>query len=291
MRSAASSSALGVLLFLCVPATAFAHAEGSGSSGEDVLLLLLLGLPAVLYVVGACRLRHRRAASAVTTTRAAAWTAGWLALLGCLVSPLDTAGARSFAAHMAQHEGLMLIAAPLLVVSRPLAVFLWALPAALRRRVATLVRRGPIRLAWRVFTGAAAGWTLHAAALWIWHVPSVFQSALQNRGLHDVQHATFLVTALLFWSGMFSARATNRGAAAVYLFTTTVHTSALGALITFASVPWYEPPLRDASALAPLTDQQLGGLLMWVPGSFVYVAIGLLLLGRWVRDAGRLAHA
>jgi len=278
------------IVLLSLPAPAFAHADGTGSAGEDALLGVLLALPAVLYAVGAFRLRHRRAASAVTRARAAAWTAGWLALLACLVSPLDAAGARSFAAHMAQHEGLMLIAAPLLVVSRPLAVFLWALPTALRRRIATLVRRGPVRLTWRAFTGAAAGWTLHAAALWIWHVPSIFQSALQNRGLHDLQHATFLVTALLFWSGMFSARATNRGTAAVYLFTTTVHTSALGALITFASVPWYEPPLRDASGLAPLTDQQLGGLLMWVPGSFVYVAMGLLLLGRWVRDAGRLAH-
>jgi putative membrane protein len=274
-----------------LPAPALAHAQGTVSPGEDALLLVLLGLPALLYAVGALRLRKRRSTNAVTTGRALAWIAGWLALLGCLVSPLDSAGARSFAAHMAQHEGLMLIAAPLLVASRPLAVFLWALPARSRRRIATWVRRGPVRLAWRAFTGAAAGWTLHAAALWIWHVPSIFQAALQHRGLHDLQHATFLITALLFWSGMFSVRATNRGVAAVYLFTTTVHTSALGALITFASAPWYEPPLRAASALDPLTDQQLGGLLMWVPGSFVYVAIGLLLLGRWIRDAGRLAHA
>jgi putative membrane protein len=278
------------LLFL-LPGTALAHAAGDTTGAEDVVLLALLGIPALLHGLGELRLRKRRSTNAVSAGRAAAWIGGWLALLACLVSPLDAAGAQSFAAHMAQHEGLMLIAAPLLVISRPLAVFLWALPAVPRRAVGRWVRRAPVRRAWQVFTGAAAGWTLHAAALWIWHVPSIFQSALQNRALHDLQHATFLVTALVFWSGMFSARATNRGAAAIYLFTTTVHTSALGALITFATTPWYEPPLRAASALSPLADQQLGGLLMWVPGSFVYVAMGLLLLGRWVRDAGRLAHA
>ena len=276
---------------LLAPATAWAHAEGNPSAAEDLVLLVLLGVPALLYLAGALRLRHRRSTNAVSAGRAAAWTRGWLALLGCLVSPLDAAGAQSFAAHMAQHEGLMLIAAPLLVISRPLAVFLWALPAVPRRAVGRVVRRAPVRRTWQLVTGAAAGWTLHAAALWIWHVPSIFQRALQNRTLHDLQHATFLVTALVFWSGMLSARATNRGTAAVYLFTTTMHTSALGALITFASSPWYEPPLRVASSLSPLADQQLGGLLMWEPGSFVYVAMGLLILGRWVRDADRLAQA
>jgi putative membrane protein len=131
----------------------------------------------------------------------------------------------------------------------------------------------------------ASGWTAHALALWIWHIPLLFQAALQSRWLHDLQHLTFVLTALLFWSGLFLARgAAHRGAAVLYLFTTTVHTGVLGALITFADVPWYSPALRPAALPDAMQDQQLGGLIMWVPGSMVYVAAGLYLLLQWIRD-------
>jgi len=130
----------------------------------------------------------------------------------------------------------------------------------------------------------ATGWVAHALALWAWHVPALFRAALERPLLHEIQHFTFLVTALLFWSGLLLARdAFQRGAVVLYLFTTTVHTSVLGALITLANRPLYTPDLRPASVLDPMRDQQLGGLIMWVPGSIIYVVAGLILLVRWVR--------
>ena len=133
---------------------------------------------------------------------------------------------------------------------------------------------------------------MHAAALWVWHAPSIFQAALATPALHELQHLSFVVSALLFWSGLLVAGgAAGRGGASLYLFTTTVHTSVLGALITFARTPWYTPAIRLEQSLDSMTDQQLGGLIMWVPGSLVYVGFGVLLLMRWVLDSGLSTHS
>jgi putative membrane protein len=103
--------------------------------------------------------------------------------------------------------------------------------------------------------------------------------------VHELQHLTFLLTALVFWAALFDERRRERqGAAILYLFTTTVHTSILGALITFAAHPWYASYLQTSTqwGLTALEDQQLGGLIMWVPGSLVYVGAALVLLARWI---------
>jgi putative membrane protein len=122
--------------------------------------------------------------------------------------------------------------------------------------------------------------------LWIWHAPRLFESALRHETVHDIQHLSFLASALVFWAAMVEARKqAQQGAAIVYLFTTTVHTSVLGALITFATRPWYAAYLQTPRGwgLSALEDQQLGGLIMWVPGSLVYVGVALALLVRWIR--------
>jgi len=276
-----------VLVIWCgLPVAAMAHAPPDDASATaETFLQVGLGVAAVLYAIGALRLSHRGRDTSILL-RSLAFVGGWVSLRLALLSPLDEWSATSFAAHMVQHEALMLVAAPLLVLSRPLPVFLWALPSSMRRAVSAGARSAGIATAWRWLNLGAVGWLLHASALWIWHAPPLFRAALRDPALHELQHATFLATALLFWSALMTARGAGRkGAAALYLFTTTIHTGALGALITFATAPWYTPTLRSGEALAPLADQQLGGLIMWVPGSIVYVVIGLLLLLRWVRDS------
>jgi putative membrane protein len=141
-----------------------------------------------------------------------------------------------------------------------------------------------------VLTRPLVAWTLHAVALWGWHVPAFFQATLVDRTVHNFQHISFFVTALLFWSSLFGARSREaNGAAVLYLFTTMVHSSVLGALLTFASRPWYPAYLETAPlwGFTALEDQQLGGLIMWVPASLVYVAVGLSLLARWISDPSR----
>jgi cytochrome c oxidase assembly factor CtaG len=248
-----------------------------------------MAVAAVLYALGAARVWTRSAQGRrLLARRAIAFAMGLIALGLALLSPLDAWGAELFSMHMAQHEILMLIAAPLLVLGRPLPLFVWAFRGAWREALTRFVRRRWVQRGWRVLIGAAMAWVLHALALWLWHVPAFFSAVLKSPLIHDLQHFTFLASALLFWSALFDEhRRDHRGAAILYLFTTTVHTGVLGALITLASHPWYSPYLQTSTrwGLTPLEDQQLGGLIMWVPGSFVYVGAALVLLARYIASS------
>jgi putative membrane protein len=248
-------------------------------------VLGLLSLSAALYALGLRRLwRHAGPRRGVSGRQAAAFAGGWLALVVALVSPLDPLGARLFSAHMLQHELLMLVAAPLLVLGRPLAAWTWAFSPAQRQTLGRWTRVRWWAATWALLTDALAAWALHALALWLWHVPQLFEAALRNNGLHVLQHASFLVTALLFWWAVLGGdpRSRSGGFAMAYLFTTMMHTGALGALLTLAPTPWYPSYAAASGALGldPVEDQQLGGLVMWVPGGLAYLAAGLAVVAR-----------
>jgi putative membrane protein len=248
-------------------------------------VLVLLALSALWYAIGVLRLwRHAGVGRGISRMHTAAFASGWLALVLALVSPLDAFGARLFCAHMLQHELLMLVAAPLLVLGRPLAAWTWALSPAQRQVVGRWTRVRWWSATWALLTDPLAAWALHALALWLWHLPSWFEAALHNEAWHALQHASFLITALLFWWAVLGgdARARAGGFALLYLFTTMLHTGALGALLTMAPTPWYPSYAVSAGALGldPVEDQQLGGLVMWVPGSVAYLMAGLVVMAR-----------
>ncbi|HEX5538594.1 MAG TPA: cytochrome c oxidase assembly protein, partial [Methylophilaceae bacterium] len=178
------------------------------------------------------------------------------------------------------------VAAPLLVLSRPLVVWLWALPLHWRSAIAGAVRHPLIHAPWRLLSLPLAAWLIHALALWLWHVPAFFDAALANNAIHSLQHLSFLVTALFFWWAVLDeqASAAGSGAAMLYLFTTMLHTGALGALMTFSTTAWYVAYHESSLAfgLSPVEDQQLGGLIMWIPGGVAYLVAGLALGAKWV---------
>jgi len=252
---------------------------------EPGLIALLLAA-AVLYAAGVRQLwRHAGAGRGIRRREVAAFAAGWLALALALVSPLDSLATRLFCAHMAQHELLMVVAAPLLVLGRPLATWTWAWPLAQRRALGSAVRWRPWRALWSVLTEPRVAWALHAGALWAWHLPVLFDAALRSEALHIAQHASFLATALFFWWVVLGHDARGRygpGRSVLYLFTTMLHTSALGALLTLAPTGWYAGYAASAPALGfdPLEDQQLGGLVMWVPSALAYVIAALAVINR-----------
>jgi cytochrome c oxidase assembly factor CtaG len=136
-----------------------------------------------------------------------------------------------------------------------------------------------LRAAWRTCTDPVGAWTLHAVALWAWHVPVLFEAALADDAVHVAQHACFFASALFFWWSVFARGARRAGASVASVFTTMMHTSALGALLTFAPTPWYAHYAEtSAFGLSALEDQQLGGLVMWVPGAFAYLVAGLAIV-------------
>jgi cytochrome c2 len=142
---------------------------------------------------------------------------------------------------------------------------------------------------WRAITAPFVAWLIHAIVLWGWHVPFLFQATLESEWVHALQHASFFGSALLFWWAVLHARerGLGYGAAVLYMFTTALHTSLLGVLLTFTTKLWY-PIYTGTTAswgLTPLEDQQLGGLIMWIPAGVVYIVAGLALFAGWLRES------
>lgn len=260
--------------------------------GLEPGVLIPLALTAALYGRGLARLwRGGHAGRGVRRRDAACFGAGWLALAVALVSPLHPWGSVLFSAHMTQHEILMLVAAPLLVLGRPVVATLKALPPGRARTLARWSRRPAWSHFWETITDPFVAWLIHAAVLWAWHVPALFQATIDDEFVHALQHLSFLLSALLFWWAVIHGpdRALGFGAAVLYMFTTALHSGLLGALITLARSPWY-PAYGGTTAswgLTPLQDQQLGGLIMWVPACTVYIVAGLALLAGWLRESER----
>ena len=136
----------------------------------------------------------------------AAFYSGMVALAVALMSPLAWLSDLLFSAHMTQHEVLMLVAAPLLVFGQPLLAMLWAVPPGRRTGLIRAVRRRSVMSAWLWLTTPLVVFLLHGLALWIWHIPALFEWALHNEAVHAVQHLSFVGTAALFWWGMVHGR-------------------------------------------------------------------------------------
>lgn len=246
----------------------------------------------VAYAAGLYRLWRRGGLGAgVRPWAAGAALLGWLALAAAVGPPLAGLSDLLFAAHMGQHELLMLVAAPLLVLGRSLLVASFALPRAARLRVGRWVRRRPVRHAWRRLTAPVAVLLVQAAVLWGWHVPRAFEAALADDALHAFQHLTFFATAALFWWALVHGRfgRMGYGAGVLVVFATAMHSGVLGALLTFAAHPWYPTHAARAAAheVAPLADQQLAGLLMWIPAGVLLTAAGLALFAAWLGELAR----
>src|SRR3954449_6589150 len=190
-----------------------------------------LGLTTWLYLRGIRRLwRNAGSGHGIRRREALLFGLGWASLAVALISPLHQMGEALFSAHMAQHELLMVVAAPLLVLGRPIVAFLWSVPISWRRSAGSLSVRSSVQRTWRLLTLPAVAWTVHAVAIWLWHVPALFQATLDSDPIHMAQHLSFLGSALLFWWSLLRVREGHLGrpAAILYLFTTAVHTSLLG---------------------------------------------------------------
>ena len=250
-----------------------------------------------LFVFGALYLAGMRCLRAATgrrdKLRRESWcfAAGWIALAVALLSPVHPLSGVLFSVHMTQHELLMVIAAPLVVLGRPAMVMLWAFPRGSSRRTLGVLRRAGFGRLWHWLMNAFVASVVHAVALWVWHVPVLFEATLRSDAVHALQHAMFFGTALMFWQAVLfgERRAADYGLAVLYLFLTAMHSGALGALITFASGAWYSVYDTTTSpwGLTPLEDQQLGGLIMWIPAGMVYVVAGLILFAAWLRESDR----
>jgi cytochrome c oxidase assembly factor CtaG len=241
-------------------------------------------------VVGGCLLLaagYLAVVGAKPTRHAAAFFGGIAVLVLALDSPLDTLGdTYLFSAHMVQHLLLILIVPPLLLLGLPASpvVRAWRVPW-IRRAMAAL---GAPALAWGLGIGTMA----------VWHVPALYNAALANGGVHVAQHLSFLVTSTIFWWPVLAPAEDARLGplpAVLYLVAAALASSVVGIIVTFAKVGLYPayllpvdrlgvgPLIRNVWGLTPDLDQELGGLLMWIPGGLVYLCAILGVMARWYK--------
>lgn len=260
------------------------HEIGWTLSGDIVIPLVVTLL---LYGVGLARLLSRsRHSHALLIRRSGLFLLGWLLMAGALLSPLHEAGEVSFALHMIEHELVMLPAPLLLVAARPGPVLLWGLPAAGRQMIGAIARVS----IWRRLGSPLVATVLQSMALIVWHMPMLFDRAVRHEGWHVAQHLSFIVTALLFWWAMLPRGQGRSGylTSAACLFITSMVGGGLGALMAISGNPWYEAYVQMGMTpfgLTPAEDQQLAGLIMWVPGGLFHASAALIFLGKSLGSA------
>ncbi|MBI3454840.1 MAG: cytochrome c oxidase assembly protein [Candidatus Rokubacteria bacterium] len=260
------------------------------------LVLLTLGS---LYAVGWWRLRrlgHRRLASA---GRLAAYLGGLAAVAVALLSPLERLADLLFTAHMVQHQILLMVAPPCLLLGNPFPFVLWGVPRRLRRAVQRALTEGSrLRRTQRLLTWLPVAGPLYTGNLWLWHLPAAYEAALRHPLVHDVEHLAFFTAAVLFWWPIVNPAPRRRwprgglyyGVRIAYLVLATAQNTLLGAIIALTERVLY-PSYGAGSGLfglSPLDDQAFGGGIMWSGGHMYLIAI-LILLWQAMGSDGREA--
>jgi putative membrane protein len=281
--------AVAPILLLLALVQAHAHGDTLHDRVEwtfDTWVLTPLLLSASLYAAGVLVLWRRVGwGRGIQPWQVAAYVVGWLTLTAALVSPLHWLGEHLFTFHMIEHEIVMVLAAPLIAAARPLGALLWGLPKRLRVGLGRLLRTQVLARLWRSLTRPFNATVLHGVAIWIWHAPLFFDAAVTHVPMHRLQHLSFLLTALLFWWSLI--RRADYGVAVGHLFVTMLHTSVLGALMALAPRLLYQAQTADALhwGLTPLEDQQLAGVVMWVPAGTVYAGAALAFAALWISQS------
>ncbi len=271
-----------------------------GSLSLPPAVLAGLALAAGLYAVGWHRLGRRgRGRARPAAWRAGCYAAGLAALAAATLPPIASDGERLFFVHMIQHLLLAMLAPPLLWLGAPLVPSLWGAPRGLRRRVGRLlVARHPVRRTFRLLTQPGVASVLYLSTLAGWHLPALYDAAQGPTLTHDLEHAAFLGTALLYWWPVIypigGRRPLPYGATLLYLVPPMLVGDLIGAVLTFAQWPLYAAYafVGRADASSAVADQQLGGLIMWIGGGLLWlVAMGVtffLASGDQGLETGRL---
>jgi cytochrome c oxidase assembly factor CtaG len=224
--------------------------------------------------------------------------AGLGTILLAVLPPIDTLSDSLFSVHMVQHMLLLEVAPPLIVLGRPWNRLWRTLPLSKRRAIAHGLARGawaaPLRSAGRWLGRPVVAFVLMNGTFVLWHVPTLYDAALAHVALHDLEHATFFFTALLFWmhllgDGPFKARLTPLGRAG-YAVGAMVVGWGLAVVIAAAPSPLYahyaDLVIRPWG-LSALADQQLAAGVMWVPGSIPWTVIAIVCAYSWLDPRAR----
>jgi cytochrome c oxidase assembly factor CtaG len=263
-----------------------------------VPLVLLSGL----YTFGWLRLRRARNRSGKPVRLASLWRLGayWLGiffLVLALLSPIETLSNQLFSMHMVQHLLLAMFAPPLLWVADPMPVSMWGLPPGLRHGIGRFLfhKRAPARPLLTLLTRPAVAWLSFFIFLWGWHDPDLYNLALRVEWVHDLEHLTFFVPAMLLWWHLTGAgprlhRRRSYPARVALTLAAIPANMFLGIAIALADsviYTYYETVPFRPWGISVLDDQRIGGAIMWVPGSMMYVLTVVILVGLYLHREER----
>lgn len=262
-------------------------------SPVTVVLAFLLGA----YLFGLYRLNSRAGSSnaaPISAWRVVLTLLGFSALTFSLIGPADALAEDQFFLHMIQHLLLTLVAAPLLLAASPVAAYLWALPSDVRYTVAgSLARRGRAGRVLRALTRPKVAITIYVLTLYAWHLPFMYEGAIHNEALHYLEHLMFFGAAVLFWwpiAGPAPMRSPlTYPQRLLYLMLAFTPSAALGAGLTLIGDTLYNHYETTPAhwGVEAGEDQNIGGLIMWVPGSFILVGAATILFFKWYESESK----
>lgn len=275
--------ALSVLDATRIVSPGHGSAGGAAEPWSAMVSILVIAAMGAAYGRGVQELWCRNGAGSVVRRRnAVAFAAGIVTVAIAQFPQVRALGESSFAGHMVQHMLLLVIAGPLLAIGGAGLPLTLALPLRSRRRIAR-IRAGAMGRWFRLPSHRAlvAG-AVHTVVLWLWHLPGPYVAALQSPVMHAVEHVSFLFAAWLLWSAVLSPDRHRLPGPVGFalLFAAGMAAAALGAALTLAPSPLYPP-----AALAPtdpLADQQLAGLVMWIPMDVLILGLALAVLRQWL---------
>jgi len=295
----------GAVLGLIVAGPASAHGSADlgppdpagllfGWAWEPLVTLGLIGA-AIAWVAAVQRVDRAHPANPVPRFRTAAWLAGLVAVAFALLSGISRYDTTLFSVHMVQHLLLTLVAPPLLALAAPITLLLRVVePAARRRWIVPVLHSRLVR----VLAFPVVAWVLFAGVMWASHFSPLFDRALEDALIHDIEHAAFLGAGLLFW---WPAIAADPGpwrmahpVRAMYVFLQMPQNTFLAVALLSAPAPLYEHYVTLARPWGPtpLEDQQAAAGIMWLVGDLLFLVAVMAIVAAWMRhEQERTAHA
>lgn len=263
---------------------------------EEPLLILCVFAAVAAYITGLGRLRREIPGLDFPTWRVVCYFGGVVAFVAALLSPIAAYSEQLFSMHMVQHLLLLLAAPPLILLGTPLLPLLWALPKVWRKNLMRRFR--PNTRLGRVLYYLAhpiVAVVAYVACVGVWHIPNFYDAAQGRTFMHDLEHVMFYGSALLFWWPIVAPprrrRRLSLGLALPYLLPPFLEGMLIGVLLTFSNRPLYttyeDLDTQPIWGLGLLDDQQLGGLIMWVPGGMFFLIPLMGILVQFLREDER----
>lgn len=279
---------IGLIIFcLIFPSLAYAH-EADGDPMNFVWYGIIIGNLATLSCL---YLRGWRQSAAARGYHLIFFILAVLSILAALLPPIDHVSEELLSIHMIQHMLLMMVGAPFFVfgyldyyaklgLSPSSRRLLWKLSR-------SLIGLGILRVGRPLVVAI-----LYAFILWIWHLPLLYQSALNDKFIHNIQHLAFFIASYYFWKVLLrrvGRPALNEAAGIIYLFVASVHSASLGVLMALSPEVWY--PYYNAKTmtygLTALEDQQWAGAIMWMPAGTTYIVVAAWLVLKLLKDSDK----